>query len=797
MALVSKTIPNLVQGVSQQPEVLRLSSQFTSQLNGFSSVVEGLKKRPNTTHIKKISTTALTNAYVHTINRDLTERYIVIITNGSIRVFDTAGNEKTVVMQTGASAYLTSASPRTQFSCTSVADYTFVLNKNITVQMSATTSPAKIQQAVYTCTQGINGIKYSITIDGTTYSTTLATTGSVTTEQVRDGLRTAIGSPAGLTFANIGNSSFSIIKASGTLAVSASDSYGDQASQVIKDTVDNFDALPLPAINNMIVEVTGDATNKFDNYFVKFIESSGGDGVWEETVAPNTVIEIDETKMPHVLIRTADGNFRFSQCDDSSYTISGTSYDVPVWGNRVAGDLTSAPDPSFIGRKINEIFFHRNRLGFLADENIVMSRSGEFFQFFPETVTQVLDTDPIDVASTHSKVSILRSAVSFDEELLVLSDQTQFILTGGTVLTAANVAINVTTEFESDRNIKPINAGSNVIFGFPKGNYTGFREYYISSDTDVKQAEDITANVPKFIPKNVFKITTATNENIVVAISSDETNAVYVYQYYVSGNKRLQSAWHKWSMGTSANTNILNADFIENTLYLVIQRGTDVFIETLDISPNLTDTGATYLTHLDRKIQENSTGVSRSYNAGTDQTTITLPYAIKNTMSVVTRSGGANISGREIPIVSQTVDGATIVVSGNVSSTNIFIGETYNFTFTFSQQFMQDSDTQGSKISVKEGRLQIRSWAVSYNDTGYFTTLVQPVGRSSSTTTFTGTITGTGLLGTVNLEDGDYEFAVQSENDKFTVTISNDSHLPSNFINASWNGYYVSPSTRI
>ena len=44
MPLVSRTIPNLVQGVSQQPEVLRLSSQATTQLNGFSSVVEGLKK---------------------------------------------------------------------------------------------------------------------------------------------------------------------------------------------------------------------------------------------------------------------------------------------------------------------------------------------------------------------------------------------------------------------------------------------------------------------------------------------------------------------------------------------------------------------------------------------------------------------------------------------------------------------------------------------------------------------------------------------------------------------------------
>lgn len=166
-------------------------------------------------------------------------------------------------------------------------------------------------------------------------------------------------------------------------------------------------------------------------------------------------------------------------------------------------------------------------------------------------------------------------------------------------------------------------------------------------------------------------------------------------------------------------------------------------------------------------------------------------------MSVVIRNGASGVAGREINVVSQTTNGTSIVVSGNVTTSNLFIGEVYNFTFTFSQQFMQDQDTAGAKISVKEGRLQIRSWSISYNDTAYFTTLVQPVGRSSSTTTFTGTITGTGLIGTVNLEDGDYEFSIQSENDKFTVTISNDSHLPSNFINASWNGYYVSPATRI
>ena len=79
----------------------------------------------------------------------------------------------------------------------------------------------------------------------------------------------------------------------------------------------------------------------------------------------------------------------------------------------------------------------------------------------------------------------------------------------------------------------------------------------------------------------------------------------------------------------------------------------------------------------------------------------------------------------------------------------------------------------------------------------FFTTEVIPVGRDTSNTTFTGTITGSGVLGTVNLEDGDYTFAVQSENDKLTVTLKNNSHLPSNFINASWQGYYVTASQRV
>ena len=791
MPLISRTIPNLVQGISQQPEILRLNSQASEQLNGFSSVVEGLKKRPNTTHIAKISATTIGNAYCHTINRDANERYVVVVKNGSILVNDIDGTAKTVVNQTNATNYLSSSDPRGDFVLVTVADYTYVLNKQKTAVMAATTSSAKVEQAVYSVLQGVDETKYSITIDATTYSFTSTDTD---TEAIRDGLVSAIGSVGGLTIADIGESSFSIVKASGTLAVSASDGYGDDASQVVADTVQNFSDLPSPAIDNMIVEITGDATNTFDNYYVKY---SSSDDVWQETVAPATVTTIDEDLMPHVLIRTADGNFRFTQVDGSSYTISATSYDVPSWGLRVAGDTDSSPDPSFIGKKINDIFFHRNRLGFIADENVIMSRSGEFFHFFPETVTDTLDTDPVDVASTSKKVSILRHVIPFDEDLLLFSDQTQFMLTGGTTLTAANVSINTSTEFETSLNAKPIGAGSNVFFCFNKGSYTGIREFFVSGDSDTKKADDITANVPKYLPKNIFKLASATNENILVCLSSESSdqNALYVYQYYVSDNKRLQSAWHKWTFGTASTDKILNIDFIENTLYIVNERSDGVYLESLDISPANVDASASYLTHLDRKLQDDTTGVTVAYNAGTGLTTITLPYTIKNTMKVVGRVGGANTAGQSITTASQS--GTDITISGDYSSANLWIGEQYEFSFVFSQQFIQVADSVGARISVKEGRLQIRNWNVSFNDTGYFQTEVVPVGRDTSTSTYTGTVVGSGALGTVSLDDGDFTFAVQSENDKLTVTLKNDSHLPSNFINANWQGYYVTASARV
>ena len=96
MSLISSSIPNLVNGISQQPPTLRLTSQAEVQENGISTVAKGMKKRPPTKHIARLTGTQLQDAYLHTINRDKNEKYIVAVTNGAIRVWNLLGTELTV-----------------------------------------------------------------------------------------------------------------------------------------------------------------------------------------------------------------------------------------------------------------------------------------------------------------------------------------------------------------------------------------------------------------------------------------------------------------------------------------------------------------------------------------------------------------------------------------------------------------------------------------------------------------------------------------------------------------------------
>ena len=151
MPLISSSIPNLINGISQQPAEIRLPSQAERQINGLSSVARGLEKRPGTEHKAKLSSTAETDSFVHSIRRDRNEEYTMILSRASnatknLEIYDQNGTSIPVKSAPTANAstsanditsgnlsYLESTSVETNVVATTVADTTFLINKTKTV----------------------------------------------------------------------------------------------------------------------------------------------------------------------------------------------------------------------------------------------------------------------------------------------------------------------------------------------------------------------------------------------------------------------------------------------------------------------------------------------------------------------------------------------------------------------------------------------------------------------------------------------------------------------------------------
>lgn len=696
MALINKAIANLFNGISQQPASLRLPTQAEVQENGYSSVVEGLRKRPPTKHLAQITTSVDANAYVHTINRDTTERYTVVITNGDLKVFDMSGTAKTVSFPNG-KAYLASASAWSDFSLLTVQDYTFVVNKTVTTLMDTTLSTGTIKGIV--------------------------------------------------------------------------NRYSDLPHQVVDSTnavVWYWNAVPLATapVTGDIWKVMGEQSNNFTAYYVSFAASA-----WTECTTPSITISLNASTMPWKLIRNSDGTFTFDKIS---------------WANRLVGDDVTAPVPSFIGSKLADVFFYRDRLGFVSNEHVIFSRTGKFFTFFPKSVTVLRDDDPIDASITSTKVASLKYALSFNTSLLLFSEQSQFTLSARDVLTPKSVNINPTTEYALSGTCKPVGAGQDVYFAINRGSYSSLKEYYVQPMTYTFDATDVTAHCPKYVPAGLFKIASTTVEDCLFALSRNERNAVYVYKYYWGdANTKLQSSWSKWIF--DANDTILNVDVIDTVVYLTIQRADGIYLESLDLQVASVDSLG-LLVHLDRKVS--LTGV---YNSGTGLTTWTLPYSDASTafQVVLSESFGAAIGSM---LVTSRPSSTVVAVAGDYAGHPVFIGKQYTLRYRFSKQYYKDKE----KVAISHAQLMMKNMQIFFTNSGYFRAEVTPLYRDTYTYIYSGKVIGSGdwSVGNIAIGGGVFEIPLLTDSDSLTLDLINDSYLPSYFQSAEWEADLSTRSTR-
>jgi len=831
MAIVSRAIPTLLRGVSQASDSTKQPDHADIQDNADSSPVQGLQKRSGTQYLATLSSFPTdANVHIHTINRDTTERYVSVFTNGAIKVYEIDGTLKTVNTPDG-TTYLQTTNPRSEIKTVTIADFTFVVNTSKVIAMDSTLSGGTQTQAIVFFNQVSDKTSYTVTVNSTTATHDTSSDNPLSTTTVATKIKdkllgqnsespTSGSALSGFTIDQNGPVLYIRKNDSSTFTIDSNDTQGNTQITTVKDSVQRFSDLPAVSPNGYVVEVKGDDNTNFDNYFVKFVTNNGGafeEGQWEETLKPGINFKFDYDTMPHVLIRQSDGNFIFARVDGGTYTVSGTTFTLPLWAERTVGDLVTAPNPSFVGNKINNVFFFRNRLGFLSDDNVVLSRVSEFFNFFPETVLSVIDSDPIDVAASHTKVSILKHAKTMGQELILFSDQTQFVLSASSdALTPKTANVNVATEFENDTNSVPVSSGRSIYFLIKKGLFAGVREYVTMEDLTIKEAADITIHVPKYIPANIFKMAASTNEDVLVLIGTDNPNKLYINRWlYGERGQKILNAWSTFILNT--NKTILNVDFIDTDLFMVVRNTNNVTsIEKLPFESNFTETNADFEFHLDHKLTEASTGVSVAYVASTNTTTWTLPYRTYAQMAVVGRhlaSGETSTfisapntsattlgAGQVISTTTTNTDGSTLTITatGDYRLSKVIIGEPYEMHYRFSAQRLTEQVPGGGGEFIS-GRLQLHHFYIKFENTGFFKVEVTPENRDTSTHKFTGNLLGaaSSTIGSVNLETGTFRVPIMSRADRVDIDIKNSTFLPTKLNSAEYEARFHMRSRRV
>jgi len=342
--------------------------------------------------------------------------------------------------------------------------------------------------------------------------------------------------------------------------------YGNM--HLIKNKVDKFSDLPPQGRDGDILEVTGEAAESTGgSYYVRYDEDTNR---WVETLPDGLAFEIDPTTMPHKMTRLQD---------DGGGTVTGTPNQLYFfveaidWIDRSVGDDSSNPIPSFIGTPIEDIFFYQNRLGFASGENVIMSQTKEYFNYFAQTTTDVIDDDPIDVTiGTNSAVTI-KWVFPFTNSLELIGTNRQFSLHAGTsnpALTPSNTVVDPTTSLEVAPDVRPAELNNSLFLLVSRGDFAEIYRYQVDPEGTNTRAFSISRHVPTYIKDQEVDLNLGTGGRIVelracaltqtlFAINGgfnqlnggtldNHTAKIFVYSMFEQGGELVQSAWHTWTL---------------------------------------------------------------------------------------------------------------------------------------------------------------------------------------------------------------------------------------------------------
>lgn len=624
---------------------------------------------------------------------------------------------------------------------------------------------------------GQYGRTYSVTVKagGKTYSASYVSPDGSHASHINDISTTAIATRLVEALTAVGgfSAAFNIARQSdvilitpkgntGKLDIAVEDGDGGANIFAVTDSVGDVGRLPRYAPNGYLVRVEGSAGDAADDYWLEFSQTTpgfGNEGYWIECVSPEVEYKFNLATMPHQLVYEG-GKYKIEPGE---------------WKERQVGDDETNPVPSFIGHTINDIVMFQGRLVFLSDCNVIMSRTNRYTDFWANSATTLLDSDPIDIASASSRSTpVFRYAVPHNRDLVIFSEFAQFIVFGRNALTPANTSLVLTTTYEAEMNTSPVAAGKNVFYPINYGRFTGIKEFYTEGSTDINASRPITAHCTQYLEGKVRMLTTSTTFDLLLVQTQTSRRKLYAYEYVWLGDERAQSAWSTWVFPWDID----HVFFMENEVMFVYRLGGMFYLGRMDLAR--VDDTEYYQVNLDSKV----------YISGV-RTEVTLPYSHADIKLI--QGDGCPNPGLEAPV--DTIVGTKATLHRDMNGGTVVVGIPYMSRFIPTRPIIKDQNG----IPVGTGRLMVFTYKLTCTDTGAFDAVVSSPWHEDAITYFSGRYLNStyNRVGIPALESGSYEIPFMHDAENATLEIRSDYPTPLRINRLEWRGDYIKSGTRI
>lgn len=450
------------------------------------------------------------------------------------------------------------------------------------------------------------------------------------------------------------------------------------------------------------------------------------------------------------------------------------------------GDRTSSPWPQFIGRRITYLGMFQDRLVIGSGAVLYFSRTGDYQNFWRQSVLTVDATDPIELYALGAEDDTIRVSTTYDRNLLLFGKRKQYVVSGRQPLTPANASIVVQSSHEDAVDSFPVNSGNYVFYNKYRNGVTSTHQVQIGQLVDTPESYEVSKQLDRYVVGMPHEILAVTSPNTVMLRTRAVRDAIYVYTYLdsSSGSERLFDSWSRWqwnpNMGSIAGLSKHNGDIL---LYTV-RRGKDqTGAESIFMAADrfVLDTSPSKYPHVDNLRLESdlsTTGTSVSdgmlgvddravaFSAGHVLFNIGLPQARRAELEAAYPGTGLyRYTGWEFPAY--------------VTPTNPYI-----------------LDSNGK--AIVSGRLTLMGVNVSVADTGGLIGEVTTPNGTTQPTNFTGHIIGrkTNLVGRQPIVTTSVSVSIGREVRECSYTLRARDWLPLTITAIEWHGQFFNNTQR-